>query len=472
MKEPNSQQTNSAILEESQVDKTEGGNVYANSVGLVDASEAGKNFEVTLDELDKKIAMFDVPPVSCGEILNPLGPLISGPSKSIPLPNSIGPLANISNLSPSHDNPVPKTSPQWAQIKRQVGISDESEALNITLVPSFESNVLLASSKILHCGEKLTVWSQSFGSIKRQLVEASKRLVLAEEAAARGASYDQVRILKLKINDLLDKESLMWIQRARSLYLQTRDSNTRYFHSRASQRYKRNQIHGLRNDQHTCGGLVTVGLLRCSRTIGCLVWARKQGLVDVIFLPFEVKIVNAIPLSLADTPDWLFWPKTSSGTYSVKSGYKLLREVDVVEAPGASDLSGNRDVWKQIWKLHVPNRIRTLLWRACCDSLPSKANQVRRKLLIDGTCPNCSLEPETITHALWSCKKLDSFAILKDATSPNTSFLELMHLAFKDPSCIETFANTMSLLWMSRNRVAFGEGGLCLEKIPDQARAL
>nr|POE82994.1 putative ribonuclease h protein [Quercus suber] len=251
MKEPNSQQTNSAILEESQVDKTEGGNVYANSVGLVDASEAGKNFEVTLDELDKKIAMFDVPPVSCGEILNPLGPLISGPSKSIPLPNSIGPLANISNLSPSHDNPVPKTSPQWAQIKRQVGISDESEALNITLV-------------------------------------------------------------------------------------------------------------------------------------------------------------NAIPLSLADTPDWLFWPKTSSGTYSVKSGYKLLREVDVVEAPGASDLSGNRDVWKQIWKLHVPNRIRTLLWRACCDSLPSKANQVRRKLLIDGTCPNCSLEPETITHALWSCKKLDS----------------------------------------------------------------
>nr|XP_023874851.1 uncharacterized protein LOC111987372 [Quercus suber] len=118
-------------------------------------------------------------------------------------------------------------------------------------VPSFESNVLLASSKILHCGEKLTVWSQSFGSIKRQLVEASKRLVLAEEAAARGASYDQVRILKLKINDLLDKESLMWIQRARSLYLQTRDSNTRYFHSRASQRYKRNQIHGLRNDQHT-----------------------------------------------------------------------------------------------------------------------------------------------------------------------------------------------------------------------------
>nr|POE53100.1 putative ribonuclease h protein [Quercus suber] len=203
----------------------------------------------------------------------------------------------------------------------------------------------------------------------------------------------------------------------------------------------------------------------------------KRSLVDVIFLPFEAKMVNAIPLSLADSPDWLYWPKSSSGTYSVKSGYKMLREVDDIESPGASDPFENRDVWKQIWKLHVPNRIRTLLWRACCESLPSKANLVRRKLLIDATCPNCSLEPETITHALWSCKKLDSvwlpqFAILKDATSPNTSFLELMHLAFKDPSCIETFANTMSLLWMYRNRAAFGEGGLCLEKIPDQARAL
>ncbi|XP_023898513.1 uncharacterized protein LOC112010404 [Quercus suber] len=119
-------------------------------------------------------------------------------------------------------------------------------------VPSFASNMLLALSKMVHCGEKLTVWSwSSFGSIKRQLAEASKRLVLAEEAAARGGSYDQVRILKLSINDLLDKESMMWIQRARSLYLQTRDSNTRYFHNRASQRYKRNRIHGLQNDQHT-----------------------------------------------------------------------------------------------------------------------------------------------------------------------------------------------------------------------------
>ena len=100
--------------------------------------------------------------------------------------------------------------------------------------PTYESNMVLASSKIMHCEEKLVEWSRSsFGSIRRQLAEASKMLGLAEEAVARGASYDQVRILRMNINELLDKESMMWIQRACTLYLQSGDSNTHYFHSRA-----------------------------------------------------------------------------------------------------------------------------------------------------------------------------------------------------------------------------------------------
>nr|POE80495.1 hypothetical protein CFP56_04852 [Quercus suber] len=57
--------------------------------------------------------------------------------------------------------------------------------------PSYDSSMILASSKIKHCGEKLVEWSQtSFGSIKSQLAEATKKLVLTEEAAARGSSYE------------------------------------------------------------------------------------------------------------------------------------------------------------------------------------------------------------------------------------------------------------------------------------------
>nr|XP_023915953.1 uncharacterized protein LOC112027523 [Quercus suber] len=47
-----------------------------------------------------------------------------------------------------------------------------------------------------------------------------------------------------------------------------------------------------------------------------------------------------------------------------------------------------------------------------------------------------------------------------------------MYLALRDPSCVEVFANTISLIWMSRNRAAFWAAGSTLEKIPEQAHAL
>ena len=53
--------------------------------------------------------------------------------------------------------------------------------------------------------------------------------------------------MQLELNVLLDKESLMWHQRSKALFLKEGDRNTRYFHSKASQRFRRNRILGLRN---------------------------------------------------------------------------------------------------------------------------------------------------------------------------------------------------------------------------------
>ncbi|XP_075658690.1 uncharacterized protein LOC142628488 [Castanea sativa] len=111
------------------------------------------------------------------------------------------------------------------------------------------------------------------------------------------------------------------------------------------------------------------------------------------------------------------------------------------------------------------------------DSLPTRVNLVRRKLLQVDTCPNCNLAPESASYALWSCPKLDvvwfpHFAKLIEATSSLSAFAEILHSAFQDPSSIEVFANIVSLIWMSRNRAAFGEACSNLGKIPEQARSL
>ena len=106
--------------------------------------------------------------------------------------------------------------------------------------------------KIHTCGEKLSEWSKNnFGSIRKLLEEKKKLLDKAEMAAARGGG-DQlaVKSLQMEINSLLDKESQMWQQCSRVLFLKCGDKNTSYFHSKASQRFRRNRILGLKNNMN------------------------------------------------------------------------------------------------------------------------------------------------------------------------------------------------------------------------------
>ena len=106
------------------------------------------------------------------------------------------------------------------------------------------------AGKIKLCGDRLSIWSKkSFGCIKKMLETKSKMLAKAELAAARGGGdYALVKALQLEVNALLDKESQMWEQRARALFLKCSDRNTSYFHSKASHRYRRNRISDLRNN--------------------------------------------------------------------------------------------------------------------------------------------------------------------------------------------------------------------------------
>ena len=53
------------------------------------------------------------------------------------------------------------------------------------------------------------------------------------------------------MNELLDKESLMWQQQAQALHLKSGDSNTRFFHNKASQRFRHNRIVGLFNESNS-----------------------------------------------------------------------------------------------------------------------------------------------------------------------------------------------------------------------------
>ena len=105
--------------------------------------------------------------------------------------------------------------------------------------------------KIQTYGVKLTEWSKnSFGSIRKLLEEKKKLLAKAEMEVAKGRDQLLVKTLQKEINTLLDKESQKWRQRLRVLFLKCGDRNTSYFHSKASQKFRRNRILDLKNNQN------------------------------------------------------------------------------------------------------------------------------------------------------------------------------------------------------------------------------
>nr|POE82603.1 putative serine/threonine-protein kinase pbl5 [Quercus suber] len=148
------------------------------------------------------------------------------------------------------------------------------------------------------------------------------------------------------------------------------------------------------------------------------------------------------------TCDTIFWPRNHDGSYSVKSGYKLLMEMEYGNDIGASSSSMGpmKSIWNGIWKLEVPNRIKLFMWHAGNDSLPTRVNLVCRKLLTESTCPLCKLEPEDTLHALWKCPTLST-----------------------DKSRFALFAWTTSLKWMRRNKIRVGEETFPLTKISSLA---
>lgn len=50
--------------------------------------------------------------------------------------------------------------------------------------------------------------------------------------------------------------------------------------------------------------------------------------------------------------DTLLWPESSMEGFSISTTYSLLQDHDVAEANG---------IWKIIWRLHVPNQVRSFI---------------------------------------------------------------------------------------------------------------
>ena len=60
-------------------------------------------------------------------------------------------------------------------------------------------------------------------------------------------------------------------------------------------------------------------------------------------------------------------------------------------------------MWRRLWKLKVPGKVRHFIWRACNEALPTKFNLHRKKIPVDPRCTFCEEAVESTSHILWEC---------------------------------------------------------------------
>ena len=87
----------------------------------------------------------------------------------------------------------------------------------------------------------------------------------------------------------------------------------------------------------------------------------------------------------------MFWPSTQMGSTWSSLNTGFYRK----QTPSNNRVHQLQIPWnlcgKKIWSLLVPNKVKNLVRRACTDSLPTKANLIRRKIIIDSLCDICRL---------------------------------------------------------------------------------
>ena len=103
----------------------------------------------------------------------------------------------------------------------------------------------------------------------------------------------------------------------------------------------------------------------------------KSSLIDQRFLPYEAKRIKGIPLSMYDIQDQQVWQPSTHDEYTTRSGYHLLVQKARNLLPSTSSWGGNRHLWKSIWDLQVPHKVRHLIWRAANEALPTLHNLMR-----------------------------------------------------------------------------------------------
>ena len=131
---------------------------------------------------------------------------------------------------------------------------------------------------------------------------------------------------------------------------------------------------------------------------------------DINFLlPFllvrDRQAILTTPIGAPNRPDRIVWDYSKNGIFTVRSGYSWIQSQNL----GARDhrLVAARQVptslWRAIWKLEVPPKLRHFLWLSLHNCLPTCDAFFSRRSYSDPLCPICHCHDESLEHLFLLC---------------------------------------------------------------------
>jgi hypothetical protein len=180
------------------------------------------------------------------------------------------------------------------------------------------------------------------------------------------------------------------------------------------------------------------------------------------FMKEEAKAILNIPLSPILPQDWIIWIGSKSGMFTVKSAYHIGRVLKEDARGQCSNAARMPDIWRDLWNLKIPGKVKLFAWRACQNLLPTRDNLYKRKVIQDPICPCCGLEVETIIHSLRSYSAAqdvwgDNLSCFQKCSSSQISFLLLLDSCFRiyDKEKVELLLVVARNIWLGRNSLLF-----------------
>ena len=132
-----------------------------------------------------------------------------------------------------------------------------------------------------------------------------------------------------------------------------------------------------------------------------------EQLIRDNFWHIDAKRILQIPLHHQVTEDYVAWHLTKTGIFSVRSAYYKEWEDTYNDSTSLSRHGGSRPhpVWRKIWSLRFPRKIKIFLWRCLHNAIPCFCVLADRHIGSISQCPICKSGAEDIKHALFNCMR-------------------------------------------------------------------